>query len=102
MLERALRLTASIKTAINIKRKALGYLCGFPTLLFWVGVGRVKEMPEYKVNFYWDDEAQVWVATSDDIQGLILEDTSIDILKERVKMAIPELLSLNGEKQAKF
>ena len=51
---------------------------------------------EYVVNFQWDEEASVWVATSEDVPGLVLESGSFDALKERVKIAIPELLSLNN------
>ena len=50
---------------------------------------------EYNVNLLWDDEADVWVATSDDIPGLVLESGSYDALIERIKLAIPELLKLN-------
>ena len=53
-------------------------------------------MPDYKINFLWDSEASVWVATSDDIPGLVLESGSFDALMERVRFAIPELLALNG------
>lgn len=51
---------------------------------------------EYVVNFVWDNEACVWVATSDDIPGLVLESGSFDALLERVRIAVPELLSLNA------
>lgn len=51
---------------------------------------------EYVVNFTWDDEACVWVATSNDIPGLVLESGSFDALLERVRIAVPELLSLNS------
>lgn len=50
---------------------------------------------EYTVNFNYDDEADVWIATSPDIQGLVLESGSLDRLEERVRYAIPELLSLD-------
>lgn len=50
---------------------------------------------EYVINLKWDDEANVWVATSEDIQGLVLESGSIDALIERVRFAVPELLSIN-------
>lgn len=50
---------------------------------------------EYVVRFTWDDEAQVWIATSDDIPGLVLESGSFDALAERVRFAVPELLELN-------
>ena len=52
---------------------------------------------EYKVFFRWDEEADVWIATSDDIPGLVLESGSIDALIERVRFAVPELLELNGQ-----
>ena len=54
-------------------------------------------MAVYKVNFMWDAEAAVWVATSDDVQGLVLEHGSLDVLMERVKLAAPELIELNNE-----
>jgi predicted RNase H-like HicB family nuclease len=52
---------------------------------------------EYTVTAKWDPEAAVWVATSDDVPGLVLESGSLDALMERVRVAIPELLSLNGD-----
>ena len=51
----------------------------------------------YRINFMWDDEASVWVATSEDVPGLVLESGSFDALLERVRYAIPELLELNGK-----
>lgn len=50
---------------------------------------------EYSVAFTWDDEASVWIATSKDIPGLVLESGSFDALMERVRFAIPELLEMN-------
>ena len=44
----------------------------------------------------WDAEADVWVATSEDVPGLALESGSFDALLERIKYAIPELIELNG------
>ncbi len=49
----------------------------------------------YTVNLVWDPEASVWVATSDDIPGLVLESGSFDALLERVRFTAPELLELN-------
>lgn len=48
------------------------------------------------VNLTWDPEAGVWIATSDDIPGLVLESGSFDALLERVRFAAPELLELNN------
>ena len=52
-------------------------------------------MSEYTVDLIWDNEAGVWVATSNDVPGLVLESGSLDALIERTRFAIPELLSLN-------
>lgn len=51
---------------------------------------------EYVVNLTWDTDAGVWVATSDDIPGLVLESGSFDALLERVRFAAPELLEWNA------
>ena len=58
-------------------------------------------MNEYTVFLNWDDEAQRWYCTSDDIPGLILESNSLDVLFERVRHAAPELLELMGSAPAK-
>lgn len=47
------------------------------------------------MTFTWDNEADVWIATSKDIPGLIFESGSFDALLERVRFAIPELLKMN-------
>lgn len=51
---------------------------------------------DYVVNFKWDEEAQVWIATSNDIPGLVLESGSFDALLERTRIAVPELLAFNA------
>lgn len=50
---------------------------------------------EYVIHFDWDNDAKVWIATSDDIPGLVLESESFDLLTERVRTAVPELLEMN-------
>ncbi len=50
---------------------------------------------EYVITFTWDDEADVWIAASNDIPGFVLESGSFDALLERSRFAIPELLELN-------
>ena len=50
---------------------------------------------EYTITFTWDNETNVWIATSDDIPGLVLESGSFDALLERTRFAVPELLDLN-------
>ena len=53
-------------------------------------------MPEYTIMLTWDEEASVWIAESNDIPGLILEDNSFDTLVERVKIAVPDILEQDG------
>ena len=50
---------------------------------------------EYTINLSWDEETAVWIATSENVKGLVLESGSMGALIERVRLAIPELLSLN-------
>ena len=52
---------------------------------------------EYVITTTWDTESLVWIATSEDVPGLALESGSLDALMERVRIAVPELLSLNGK-----
>jgi len=53
-------------------------------------------MDEYNVIITFDEEAAVWYAVNDDIP-IALESDSLDVLIERVKLAAPELLELNGK-----
>lgn len=43
----------------------------------------------------WDPEAEVWVATSDDVPGLATEAETIEVLAEKLRTLIPELLEAN-------
>ena len=57
---------------------------------------------EYTITFTWDNETNVWIATSDDIPGLVLESGSFDALLERTRFAVPELLDLNDSDGTPF
>lgn len=57
---------------------------------------------DYIINFTWDSGANVWIATSNDIPGLVLESGSFDALLERTRYAVPELLELNASEQQPF
>ncbi len=48
------------------------------------------------VRAEWDEEAYVWVVTSDDVPGLATEADTMEHLVEKLKVMIPELLELNG------
>ena len=59
---------------------------------------------EIKCNiaFFWDDEAKVWIATSENVPGLILEDESFDNLINRVFVAVPDLLESENAEHRKI
>ncbi|MBE9005659.1 DUF1902 domain-containing protein [Fortiea sp. LEGE XX443] len=48
-----------------------------------------------RVSAFWDSEAEVWVASSDDLPGLVTEASTIEVLTEKLKVIIPELCELN-------
>ena len=50
------------------------------------------------INATWDSDAAVYIATSENIPGLVLESGSFDALIEKVRVAVPELLQLNNNK----
>ena len=52
-------------------------------------------MPIIKVQANWDPEAAVWVATSDDVPGLVTEADNSEELIEKLRVLIPELLREN-------
>jgi len=52
-------------------------------------------MDEYTIEIAFDDEAQRWYAVNDDIP-LALEDDSLDVLINRVKIVAPDVLEENN------
>lgn len=53
-------------------------------------------MAAINVQAMWDDEAHVWVATSDDVPGLATEAETVEALVTKLQTLIPELLQANG------
>ena len=49
---------------------------------------------EYVVRLMWDSEANVWIATNDEIP-ICLESETLDRLMQRVKLAAQELIEMN-------
>ena len=49
----------------------------------------------YNVQCAWDAEASVWIATSEDVPGLVAEADTLEKLTEEVKLLVPDLLELN-------
>ena len=50
----------------------------------------------YFVRAEWDDEAAVWVASSDDVPGLVTEAATLEALDTKLRSMVPELLEANG------
>lgn len=48
------------------------------------------------VRALWDDDARVWVASSEDVAGLVTEADTLELLREKILVIIPELLAENG------
>ncbi len=44
----------------------------------------------------WDSDAKVFVATSDDVTGLVAEAATLDALHDQLIVLIPELMELNA------
>jgi len=53
-------------------------------------------MSAYRVMVEWDEDAQVWFASSDDVPGLATGADAFEDLTEKLKVVIPELLIENG------
>jgi hypothetical protein len=48
------------------------------------------------IDARWDDEAGVWLATSPDVPGLVVEADTWPSMIGEVRIVLPELLSLSG------
>ena len=48
-----------------------------------------------QIDAQWDDDAHVWIATSADAPGLVVEAESWQAMIGEVRAVLPELLSLN-------
>lgn len=47
----------------------------------------------------WDGEASVWIATSEDVPGLVVEADSWPQMIEEVRLVLPDLMQLSGRSQ---
>ena len=53
-------------------------------------------MTPYQITVEWDEDARVWVASSEDVLGLATGADTFEELIEKLKIVIPELLVENG------
>ena len=51
----------------------------------------------YKIEAFWDQESQVWVAESSDILSFVTKADYLDLLTNKLKQMIPELLTANHQ-----
>ena len=56
----------------------------------------------YRIEAFWDSETQVWGAQSDDVSGLVTEAENIEVLTDKLRIMIPELLQLNEIVSAEY
>ncbi len=49
------------------------------------------------VRAQWDPEASVYVATSNDVPGLVAEAETLQKLQEKLEVLVPELLEMNDD-----
>jgi len=62
----------------------------------WCAAYHVAMNKPYFVRAEWDEEAAVWVATSDDVPGLVTEAETLEALNTKLRSMVPELLDANG------
>jgi hypothetical protein len=56
-----------------------------------------------RVTAFWDVDAEVWTASSEDVPGLATEAETLEVLTQKLRIMVPELLQLNqvtAERQA--
>jgi hypothetical protein len=53
------------------------------------------------IDARWDPEASVWIATSNDVPGLVVEADTWPAMIEEVRLVLPDLLELSSERTDK-
>lgn len=48
-----------------------------------------------RVTAFWDADAEVWTASSEDVPGLATEAETLEALTQKLRILVPELLQLN-------
>jgi hypothetical protein len=51
---------------------------------------------DISIQARWDGEASVWIATSTDVPGLVVEADTWPRMIEEVRLILPELMELKG------
>jgi hypothetical protein len=61
-----------------------------------------KRRAAVKVRADWDDEAKVWVAEGVNLPGLVTEADTVELLLEKLRVMVPELLSYDRAYAVEF
>jgi hypothetical protein len=56
-----------------------------------------KRRSAVKIHAEWDDEARVWVAEGTNLPGLVTEADTVEVLLEKLRVIIPELISYSPD-----
>ncbi len=56
----------------------------------------------YIIRTFWDDEAKVWVASSENFIGIATEAKTLDKLVKKLEIMVPEILEANGYIKGNF
>jgi len=54
------------------------------------------------IDARWDGETSVWIATSDEVPGLVVEADTWPSMIEEVRLVLPDLLELSGHGNKKL
>jgi hypothetical protein len=61
-----------------------------------------KRRSAIRVRAEWDEEAQVWVAEGTNLPGLVTEADTVEVLLDKLRVMVPELLSYSPELASGF
>jgi hypothetical protein len=68
------------------------YIVGFP---FWKQFARIGVRLKIRVKVMKDEEVGVYVATSEDLKGLVCEATTMDELVDEVNSTVQDLMDFH-------
>jgi hypothetical protein len=54
------------------------------------------------IDARWDGETSVWIATSEEVPGLVVEADTWPSMIEEVRLVLPDLLELSGQGHEKL
>lgn len=52
----------------------------------------------FNVTIEWDAEASVWYVDDSDVPGLVAEASTIEAMRDKLSVLVPELVALNRHK----